>query len=199
MIDSVRRLGGRRQAPFGVDLTPLNTGTVALPYSLRNETNASAEYWVRLVEGAAKRLFMAGIGFTGWRGIPGMREALTKGAAAGCEIRILTMDAQNPTFVCMMNPNVSTTDLASQTRSLEEVRSWFRSAVAGAPNADVRALKSGALFQQIIIADGRALVSPYLYSANTGYSPCLEIDQSSKVFAAFAREFDEPWKANTAV
>ena len=198
MIESVRRLEGKRQVPFGANLTPLNAGAVELPYSLRTETNAGADYWLHLVESARKQLYLAGIGFTGWRGIPGMKEALEKAAGLDCEIRVLTMSAQNPAFLSMLNPNVTTTDLASQAPSLEEARSWFRSTLAGVPKSDVRALRNGTLFQQIIIADNRALVSPYLYSANTGYSPCLEISESSKVFAAFVREFDELWKANAA-
>lgn len=156
MIESVRRLEGKRQVPFGANLTPLNAGTAELPYSLRNETNATAEYWLRLVESARKRLYMTGIGFTGWRGIPGMREALGKAAASECEIRVLTMSAQNPAFVSMLNPNVTTTDLASQGPSLEEARSWFRGALGGNAKSDVRALRYGTLFQQIIIADNRA-------------------------------------------
>jgi hypothetical protein len=59
-----------------------------------------------LVGRARKRLYLAGIGFTGWRGIPGMREALRGTAASGCEIRVLTMDAKNPAFGHMLNPDV---------------------------------------------------------------------------------------------
>jgi hypothetical protein len=41
MIESVRRLQGKLEVPFGDNLTPLG----AAPTSLRNETNATAEYW----------------------------------------------------------------------------------------------------------------------------------------------------------
>jgi hypothetical protein len=43
MIESVRRLQGKREVPFGDNLTPLNAATASLTYALRNETNASAE------------------------------------------------------------------------------------------------------------------------------------------------------------
>ena len=164
MIESVRKLQGRREVPFGSNLTPLN-GTVAdLPYSLRDETNANAEYWLRLVSKARSRLYIAGIGFTGWRGIPGMREALGTTAKSGCEIRVLTMDAQNPAFASMLNPDVTAAAVASQAPSLTETRSWFRSAIGDAPKSDVRALRTGMLFQQIIISDDqRARVSVSLF------------------------------------
>jgi hypothetical protein len=196
MIDSVRRLQGKREVPFGSNLTPLNASAADLPYLLRNETNATADYWLQLVSRARTRLYLAGIGFTGWRGIPGMREALGTVAASGCECRVLTMDVQNPAFACMMNPEVAAHNIASQETSFVEARSWFKIAFAGASKSDVRALRKGMLFQQVIVSDGQALISPYLFSATTGYSPRLDINESCPVFGAFLREFDDLWKAN---
>jgi hypothetical protein len=110
----------------------------------------------------------------------------------------LTMSAQNPAFACMQNPEVAAADLASLGPSIEEARSWFRSALGASPTSDVRALRNGILFQQIIISDNLALISPYLYSATTGYSPCLEINENCSAFGAYLREFDESWKANAS-
>jgi len=198
MIDSVRRLQGKREVPFDSNLIPLNATGVDLPYVLKNETSATAEYWLQFVGRSRKRLYLAGIGFTGWRGIPGMRGALGATAGSGCEIRVLTMDAKNPALGCMLNPDVTAADLASLAPSLTETRSWFQGALGGAPNSDVRALRKGMLSQQILVSDDRAVISPYLFSANTGYSPCLEINESCPVFQAFLREFDELWKANSS-
>jgi hypothetical protein len=170
-IDSVRRLQGKREVPFGSNLIPLNATGAELPYVLKSETSATAEYWLQFIGRARKRLYLAGIGFTGWRGIPGIRQALGATAASGCEIRVLTMDVKNPAFGCMLNPDVTAADLASQAPSIIETRSWFKDALGGAPNSDVRALRKGMLFQQIMVSDGQALISPYLFSANTGYSP----------------------------
>jgi len=198
MIDSVRRLQGKREVPFGSNLIPLNVTGVELPYVLKNETSATAEYWLQFVGRSRKRLYLAGIGFTGWRGIPGMRGALGATAGSGCEIRVLMMDAKNPALGCMLNPDVTAADLTSLAPSLTETRSWFQGALGGAPNSDVRALRKGMLSQQILVSDDRAVISPYLFSANTGYSPCLEINESCPVFQAFLREFDELWKANSS-
>jgi len=196
MIEGVRRLDGRREVPFGDNLTPLNAAAASLPYALRDETNAAGDYWLQLVSRARKRLCIAGIGFTGWRGIPGMREALGAVAASGCEVRVLTMDAQNPAFGGMLNPEVASSDVSGQAPRLEEVRSWFRSGLGSTSKSEVRSLRKGLFFQQIIICDDHALVSPYLYSAGTGFSPCLEIKASCPTFAKFLHEFDELWKAN---
>jgi hypothetical protein len=195
-IESVDRLKGKREVPFGEGLTPLNGSRPNLPYSLRNETNSSAEFWLQLVRRSSRRLFMAGIGFGGWRGIPGMREAVQSAARSDCELRILTMDADNPAFVSMLNPDVTQINVGRVAPKIEETRSWFRSATEGAAKSEVRALKTGMLFQQIIISDDECLVSPYLYSANTGFSPCLQINESFPAFAAYNHEFDVLWKAN---
>ena len=197
MIDGVKKLQGKREVPFGSNLIPLNATGAEAPYSLKNETNAAAEYWLQLVSRTRNRLYLAGIGFTGWRAIPGMRETLRKTAASGCEIRVLTMDAKNPAFACMMNPDVTAHNVANQDQSLTDARSWFKATFGDTPKSDVRALSKGMLFQQIIVADGTALVSPYLFSTNTGYSPRLEINDSCPVFGAFLRELDELWNGNS--
>lgn len=199
MIESVRRLQGKREVPFGENLTPLGAaGTI-----LRTETNANAENWVQLVRRARRRLYLAGIGFTSWGGMPGMREALGATAASGCEIRILTMDAQNPAFKNMLNPEVTAADAAGQARGLEDARVRFRNAFGGAERCEVRALKKGMMFQQIIICDDEALVSPYLYTTSTGYSPCLEIKGSNpnyrEIFEKLLGEFDHLWNANAPI
>jgi hypothetical protein len=196
MIEGVRRLQGKREVPFGSNLIPLNAIGADLPYSLRSETNATADYWLQLVGRARKRLYLAGIGFIGWKGIPGMREALAAAATSGCEIRVLTMDALNPAFTCMLNPEVAAATAASQGPGLAEARTWFKGALGSAATAQVRSLRNGMLFQQVIISDDQALVSPYLFSASTGYSPRLEINESCPVFGAFLHELDALWKAN---
>jgi hypothetical protein len=194
VIEGVRQLQGKREVPFGDNLTPLNAAAANLTYALRKETNAPAEYWLKLVGSARKRLYICGIGLTGWRGMQGMREALGAAAAAGCEIRLLTMDTQNPAFAGMLNPDVAASDAGGP--RLEEARAWFRGAIGNASRSEVRALSKGMIFQQIIICDDQALVSPYLYSAGTGFSPCLELRENCPSFRTFVHEFDELWKAN---
>jgi hypothetical protein len=197
-IESVRQLHGQREVPFGNNLIPLNAISAELPYVLKNETNAPIDYWLQLVGRARERLYLAGIGFTGWRGIPGMREALRATAGTGCEIRVLTMDAKNPAFGFMLNPDVTAAGVENLAPSNAETRSWFKSALRGAPKSDVRALEKGMLFQQIFVSDDQAVITPYLFSCNTGYSPRLDINKDCPVFSAFLREFDVLWNANSS-
>jgi len=196
MIDSVRRLQGKREVPFGSNLSPLNASGARLPYSLSSETNASADYWLGLVTRARHRLFLAGIGFMGWRGIPGMKDALLAKVDSGCEVRVLTLDQNNPALACMLNPEIETSSALNQTPRLADTRSWFGQALTGNPRAEVRSLRSGMLFQQIIISDAEMIVSPYLFTANTAYSPRLEISESSAVFGLYMREFEGLWNLN---
>jgi hypothetical protein len=195
-INSVRELKGRREVPFGNGLIPLNATSVEL-YSIKPETNATGDFWLQLVSRTRKRLCLAGIGFTGWRGIPGMREALETAAKAGCEIRVLTLDGKNPAFGYMMNPEVAGFKKSKEAPpDYSETRSWFKNALGGSPKSEVRALTSGMLFQQIIIADDQALISPYLFSCNTGHSPRLDIKAGCREFNSFLLEFDTLWRLN---
>ena len=198
MIDSVRRLGGKRQVPFGDNLIPLNAQDQT-NYSVRGETNASAEEWRKIVRSARKRLYLAGIGFSGWKGIPGMKEELQETAISGCDVRILTIDGQNPACASLFNPNVASHDATTRGQAFEEVRVWFRSAVGKGAQCEVRSLRNGMLFQQIVIHDDTAMVSPYLHSANTGFSPCVTMTVNCPAFGTFLREFEELWKANEPV
>jgi hypothetical protein len=92
---------------------------------------------------------------------------------------------------------VSSVSLESQGPTCAESRSWFKGALGDAPKSEVRALRKGMLFQQIIVSDAQALISPYLYSANTGYSPRLELNESCSVFGTILHEFEELWKLNS--
>jgi len=93
------------------------------------------------------------------------------------------------------NPEIIT-DAAGQADIVEETRDWFRVALGGGACAEVRSIRNGMLFQQIIVHDDRALITPYLFSATTGHSPCLDVDHSCPSFTASLREFDNLWKAN---
>ena len=196
MIDGVRRLNGNRLVPFDPELTPLGAGAADLGYALRTETNARAEHWLQLVRGARERLYIGGIAFAGWRGIQGMKETLGTTASSGCEVRVLTMDLHNPAFATMLNPDVVAGSAAGQATRADETRSWFRTALGGAAKAEVRSIKNGMLFQQIIVCDDQMLISPYLYTADTGFSPRLDIKERSPAFQVFLREFEDLWKSN---
>jgi hypothetical protein len=199
MMESVRRLQGSRVVPFDHSLRPLNASADDQLYSLVNETNASAKFWLDLVGNTRKRLFIAGLGFIGWRGIPGMKEALSTVGASGCEVRVMTMDATNAAFSAMLNPEVTTLDYASQAARITEARNWFRNSLGEGQNVEVRAIVQGTLFQQIIIRDDEALISPYLYSANTGFSPCIKIKEGGPGFLAYLGEFEQIWRANSTM
>jgi hypothetical protein len=196
MIESVRRLEGERRVPFGVNLTPLNGRDADPTVQVVAETEGSAAFWKDLVDSAKERLYIAGLGFTGWRGMPGMDEALAATGSRGCEVRVMTMDGQNPATQVMINPDVGDTWASNPGRSFEEARIWFRRALAGNPKADVRAIRKGMLYQQMIIIDDRLYLSPYLYSANTAHSPRIECAIGFPLFRSALREFGSLWEAN---
>ena len=83
-----------------------------------------------------------------------MREALATAAkTAGCEIRVLTMDAKNPAFGYMINPEVAGSSYSSQPPpDYSETRLWFKSALEGAsnPRSEVRALTKGMIAALVV-------------------------------------------------
>ena len=126
-----------------------------------------------------------------------MREAIAAAGERGCDIRILTMDVDNPSFASFLNPEVSSIDVEGQRAAIAQTREWFSDALSEAKGADVRSLSTGSLNQQIIVSDTRCLVSPYLYSANTGHSPCIEVTTESTIYDVFLHEFNTLWSANS--
>lgn len=196
MIDSVRKLEGARVVPFGDNLTPLNGELSRPPVAIRKETTASGEFWLDLVSGSTETLFLAGVSFNGWKGIQGMKEALRDAGKRGCDVRILTMDVDNPSFGSFLNPDVASHNLDGLREAVSEARDWFNSALTDAAKAEVRSLSRGSLNQQMIFGDDQCIVSPYLYSANTSRSPCIDITRESDIYNTFRHEFTSLWDNN---
>jgi hypothetical protein len=182
--------------PFGVNLTPLNGKDADPTVQVVAETEGSAAFWRDLVDSAKRRLYIAGLGFTGWRGMPGMAEALGGTGARGCEVRVLTMDGSNPATKVMINPEVGDSWAAAPGASFESARAWFRKVMASNPRSEVRSIRKGMLYQQIIIVDDRLYLSPYLYSANTAHSPRIECAVGFPLFKSALREFNSLWETN---
>src|ERR1700724_4479433 len=71
------------------------------------------------------------------------RECQVYAFASSTTDRQLHRSGTLPAFLNMLNPNVTTIDLASQASDLEDARSWFRSALNGGGKSNVRALRKG--------------------------------------------------------
>jgi hypothetical protein len=197
LIESVRKLDGRRRVPFGDALAPLGgKGPGAGGLQVNPETTASAGALKTLIGGAKTRFYVSAIGLTGWKGIPGLRESLSALAARGCEIRVLTMDAENPALPMMTNPGISSDAAGSLGGKIDSSRDWLRELFKDNPKAAVRTIRSGSATQHLIVADDAILWSPYLYSVNTRHAPRIEIDKTSPLFDVFLQEFQALWDAN---
>jgi hypothetical protein len=145
--------------PFGNDLLPPSAAGVEQPYELRSETNASADCWIKLVSRAREWLYLAGIGFTGWRGIPVTREALRGTAASGCEIRILTMDAKNPAFAYMLNADVAAASIADRRQALMKPEPGLKVHSETLQNRMFGLLRRECYFSKSLFSDEQAFIS----------------------------------------
>lgn len=196
LIENVRKLKGQRRVPFGDNLTPLNGGAGPAGLQIKQENIAAASVWTGMIDATQRRFYVSAIGLTGWKGILGMRESLMALGTRECDVRILTMSETNPALPMMSNPNISSATAGSLASRIESSRDWFRETLKGNPRAAVRAIKSGAAMQQIIVTDDTISWSPYLYSANTMHAPRIEIDATSPLFPVILREFEALWEAN---
>jgi hypothetical protein len=196
-IELLRPLKGERTVPFGAEgMTPLNAAPIEQLVSVARETASSAEFWLSHVESAKHRYYIAGIALGDWRGNAGMADALRNAVRRGVDIRILTMHGDNPALSAMLNDRISQHASEHVGTLASSVRSHFRSAFGNRPNAQIRAIRKGMLHQQIIISDDRALVTPYLYSLDTGRSPRIDSRKGAGIFDAALREFNALWSLN---
>jgi hypothetical protein len=196
-IGLLRRDGRVRKVPFGEEgMTPLNARPEEQAVAIVKETQSPAAFWRSHVEEARQRYYIAGIALNDWRGNAGMPEALRRAAQRGVEIRILTMHGDNPALSAMLNDRISDHTSQEVGALAEGVRKHFRSALGDFPNAKVRGIRKGALHQQIIIVDDRAMVTPYHFSSNTGRSPRIDARKGSGIFEAALREFNALWSLN---
>jgi hypothetical protein len=196
-IELLRKDARTRKVPFGEEgMSPLNAAPEQT-VSVVRETASTAEFWRSQVETAKERYYIAGIALGDWRGNAGMPDALRKAAQRGVDIRILTMHSDNPALAAMLNTRISTHTSEQVGTLAEAVREHFRIVLGNHANAQVRGIRKGMLHQQIIITDDRALVTPYLFSSDTGRAPRIDARRGSGIFDAALREFNALWTMNT--
>src|SRR5262249_29609778 len=142
MIESVRKLKGLRRVPFGDDLTPLNSAPVRTGLRIQQENIAAASVWTSMIDAVEHRFYVSAIGLVGWKGILGMRECLMRLAKRNCDVKILTMDPENPALPAMNNPTITSAAAESLSQRIASSREWFQETLAGNPRAEVRAIRN---------------------------------------------------------
>jgi hypothetical protein len=199
LIESVRKLEGRRRVPFGDNLAPLG-GKAGGPDGIefKPENMQAASDWARLIDGVQHRLWISAFGLTGWKGIDGMTDCLRRLAERNCEVRILTIDESNPALPMMMNPEISGSEPDAMAARVAAARSWFKQTLSANPRAEVRSIRRGLPLQQIIVTDDAISWSPYFYAVNPMHAPRIDVNSTAPLFPVVLKEFEALWAANAA-
>ncbi len=196
MIASIQQTGWRKDVPFGLGLSPLGGNAQDVSISAPAEAFIRSDDWLQLIRKAQNNFEIVAYGLTGWPVMPQMRETLMDAARRGCRIRILTYSSENQAFVAAQNWEKMSSDIPSMGARFESVRKFFHDALQGFERCEVRAMKKGMLFQQLVFSDDEAIAIPYSYSADTGHGALIKAKAPQHLFTSYRYEFDTLWNLN---
>jgi hypothetical protein len=198
IVEMVRNLEAANWAvpvPFGADLSPLGKGRGDFRYHGRLESYGLTDQWVAMIGAAERNLDFSGIHLRYWTKMTGFKSTIERRAAAGCDIRLLLMDPENPAFAQYFNPVIN---IATQ-QTVQEViaaNTFFRELAAAHPRVRVRQIRQGCHHQHVVRIDDRMFVSLVMYSESSRRCPLIECNAESSFFRLMVTEFDALWDAN---
>lgn len=196
MIQNLKQAGLKPNVPFGINLSPLAAKNSEFNLNVPAEKYFRYDDWMQIINSANSKFHIAGYGLTGWPAFPGIKETLLNAAQRGCEIKILTYSSENPAFSNVQNFEILATDVSSQGTQFETVRNFFHEILGNIQGCEVRALRNGVLFQQIVFSDDELILLPYMYSINSEHGPVIRCKSSFPLYDTARYEFDTLWDLN---
>lgn len=197
IVEMVRNLEARNwtvPVPFGAGLAPLGRSRGEFTYRRRLEDFGLTDEWLEWIGTAKSHLDLSGVSLRFWSGVPGFRRLVEQLGRAGCVVRVLIMDPNNPALLQYSNPAISVG--RSIVSSVAATAAYFRELAATVPNVRVRQMRLGCQHQQLVRIDDRMLASLVLFSEKTHRSPLIECTAQSQFFQIMLSEFDTLWDAN---
>ena len=139
---------------------------------------------------------LAGITLGSWRRARGFADVLKAKTGAGCRVRVLLMDKDNPTLRELINERIPEASYEGVLASLDRMTTYFqRLAEACTTNVEIRRARRGGLASSITRADQAAVYSPYLFS-EAQRPPVWRSSAGQPLYVAVRREFEALWEAN---
>jgi len=196
LIDYVRAIEASdwsSEVPFGKGLSPLGSAQRAVQIYENVREFGGEDRWLDLVGEATSRFCSAGIAMyslTSHR----VRTAMSEKAKAGCEVRIMVMDPENPAFEAMINRDLGQIErikvaIRQVQRSLDELN-------GAQPRIQGKLIRRGALHQQLALTDRSAAARLLCFSRSNSDVPVLHLQRPSAIADALDAEFDSLWQAN---
>ncbi len=197
-LDSLERDGWRCEVPFGLTVPLGGRGDreVKPRFFERAMDFGGQEDRLRLLEETEDIFEIMGMNQESWRRIRGFSDLIAKKAAAGCRVRVLLMHQDNPGLPQFVNEAMPEMDIEQVSFEIKNMANYFKKFASSCPNVEVRQLLKGCLHIQSSRTDRHAVVTQYLYSRKTGWSPLWQCDRDSPLYTLVTEEFSSLWKAN---
>jgi hypothetical protein len=147
--------------------------------------------WLGLLQEAERCFDLMGIVLMQWRKTPAFKQTIVAKAAAGCAVRILLMDDDNPALKHLL---CGDQEFSSVVQDLGESREYYFELSQEHPKIQVRRLPDGIFHFFLTRNDRRAVTIQYLSSEMWGAGPTWQCPAGSKLFDVATREFELLWK-----
>ncbi len=194
IIEHVRSLDAAQwkvDVPFGHQLSPLGGRSREFRLHDRVEAYGTTEDWMALLQDTVRLFDLSGVSLRWWTKIPGFGDALRKKAEAGCRVRIMIMDPENPALPKDANPGVY---LVAE--DIKGSAAFFGDLARRQPNISIRQIRTGILHQQIVRNDDGLVAALTLNGAGTSVAPMLEASAGTALHATLAGQFEVLWNTN---
>lgn len=194
-VHGLERSGWRKSTPFaayGFE-GPCSDGLKYLEHAAKH---VPPDTWAAMAGEARQTFDLMGISLHSWPRSEEIRELLARRADAGCTVRVLVMDADNPALKLLFGHGLGDRALDTVRRDLAMTQAFFAGIAAGHPGLELRTIRHGVPHCQLTRTDDALLFIPYLNSQPTAYSPVWRCEQRSGLYQRLTQEFDALWRAN---
>lgn len=194
-VRSIERSGWRSENPFVALGFPATTDT-EVSYLDHVGKSVPPDAWVAMV-GEAREVFeLMGVSLHSWRRTQEVATALAEKAAAGCAVRIMLVDPENPALPAVFAGPVADRTLVSVREDIERSRAFFAGVAQAEPRVQLRMVRQGLPFFQSTRIDNQVLYIPYLNAEPTAYSPSWRARPGTSLYTSVVEEFQALWAAN---
>jgi hypothetical protein len=152
--------------------------------------------WLHTLEETHGTFDLMSVAFKLWRDCRNFPDVLRAKIDAGCQVRILLMDPQNPQLEHLVNSGISGQSIERVRRNIDDMSRFFEDAIRGLPSAQLRYMKKGGQHFQLVLTDRVALLNQYLFSETSRHSPLWTIPSALPLYKTLQQEFHALWELN---
>jgi hypothetical protein len=196
-VSSILEPGFRAPPLLGTEL--FNRTGIIRSYiaNVRSKEFGEPPKYHEIATSAETLCYIMGVSLKVWGSQDG-KHVLEGLAERGLPVRVLIMDPTNPGLDAMINANLPTERLDTAKMNIQGMENYFRSIMKlNATGAfQVRTIKKGMPYFQLILTERTALVLQYMFCRGPQDSPLQQFPSQSELYGVFHREFEGLWNMN---